>query len=93
MISWYDAIISYTKSYYIKSTWNIYDIITEGMISYMITDMISSFYFIWYWVYLWYHRQYHIHDIMHDIAVWYDTTDFMILQMISYTVSYVIMCT
>ncbi len=44
MISCYDAIISYTKSYYIKCTCNIYDIITEGMISYMITDMISSFY-------------------------------------------------
>ena len=73
MISWYDAIISYTKSYYIKSTWNIYDIITEGMISYMITDMISSFYFIWYWAYLWYHT--FIYDIIDNII-------YMILCMI-----------
>ena len=73
MISWYDAIISYTKSYYIKCTWNIYDIITEGMISYMITDMISSFYFIWYWVYLWYHT--FSYDIIDNII-------YMILCMI-----------
>jgi hypothetical protein len=72
-ISWYDAIISYTKSYYIKSTWNIYDIITEVMISYMITDMISSFNFIWYWSYLWYHTFFY--DIINNII-------YMILCMI-----------
>ncbi len=45
------------------------------------------------YIVLWYHRQYHIHDIMHDIAVWCYATDFMILQMISYIISYDIMCT
>ncbi len=53
-VLWYhemNAIISYTKSYHIKCTWNIYDIMTKGMI----TDMLSIFYFIWYWVYLWDH--------------------------------------
>ncbi len=57
-VLWYhdmNAMMSYTKSYNIKCTWNIYDIITKGMISYMITGKISIFHFIWYWFYLWYH--------------------------------------
>jgi len=57
------------KSYYIKCTWNIYDIMTKGVISYMITDMISSFYFIWYWVYLWYHT--FSYDIITISYTWY----------------------
>ena len=57
------------KSYYIKCTWNIYDIMTKGVISYMITDMISSFCFIWYWVYLWYHT--FSYDIITISYTWY----------------------
>ncbi len=67
-VLWYhdmNAMISYTKSYNIKCTWNIYDIITKGMISYMITGMISSFSVIWYWVYLWYHTC--SYDIIYNI--------------------------
>ena len=73
-----------------------YDIIYDNRYDIkFLFHMILSLYMIWLisYIYLWYHRQYHIHDIMHDIAVWYCATDFMILQMISYSISYDIMCT
>ncbi len=46
---------SCAKSYNIKCTWHLHDIIKKHIISYMMTGMISSFHFIWYWHYLWYH--------------------------------------